>query len=217
VGGTWACRALAGSPGRARASPPRTARAWEPPASRTATIPHATMFVGVSILDQASVMSRTEVRTRLHGALRHPVPRPRWCRPPGAIRSLRTEVPAKVNLKYSTKIPPRRCNHIAKRLRVQWRQTQPEDAGLGWRNAVDQARADLAARLGIAEETVGVVSITADEFPASNLGCGEFSKQPDRPIPALLTGQRIVLAAGGRRYLYHAHRVHVAYCGSLGD
>ena len=68
--------------------------------------------------------------------------------------------------------------------------------------SVAQAIADLAARLNISAGAVEVMSATADEFPASNLGCGKFSKQPDLPIPALLTGQRIVLAADGRRYVW---------------
>lgn len=80
---------------------------------------------------------------------------------------------------------------------------------------VSRAMNDLAARLGISPDQVEVVSIAPDEFPASNLGCGEFSKQPDRPIPALVTGQRIVLAAGGDQYVYHTHGAQVAYCGPL--
>ena len=83
--------------------------------------------------------------------------------------------------------------------------------------SVGQAIADLAVRLNISAGAVEVVSTTADEFPASNLGCGQFSKQPDRPIPALLTGQRIVLAADGYQYVYHAHGAQVVYCGPLED
>ena len=83
--------------------------------------------------------------------------------------------------------------------------------------SVAQAIVDLAARLNVSAGAVEVMSATADEFPASNLGCGKFSKQPDLPIPALLTGQRIVLAADGHQYVYYAHGVQVVYCGPLED
>jgi len=84
-------------------------------------------------------------------------------------------------------------------------------------NTVVRASADLAARLAVSVAAVELVSVTPDEFPASNLGCGEFSKQPDRPIPALVTGQRIVLDVSGHRYVYHAHGPQIAYCGPLGN
>jgi len=82
-------------------------------------------------------------------------------------------------------------------------------------NTVMHASADLAARLDVSVTEVELVSVTPDEFPASNLGCGEFSKQPDRPIPALVTGQRIVLEISGDRYVYHAHGPQIAYCGPV--
>lgn len=80
---------------------------------------------------------------------------------------------------------------------------------------VSRAINDLATRLGVSPDQVEVLSITPDEFPASNLGCGEYGEQPDRPIPALVTGQRIVLEARGRSYVYHTHGPQVVYCGPL--
>lgn len=74
----------------------------------------------------------------------------------------------------------------------------------GVENSIARASADLAGRLGVSTAEIEVVSVTPDEFLASNLGCGQFSKQPDRPIPALVTGQRIVLTTEGDRYVYHA-------------
>jgi hypothetical protein len=74
------------------------------------------------------------------------------------------------------------------------------------------ARQDLAQRLGIPGEAIRLVSVTPDEFPAGDLGCPAPGRTP-RPIPALVSGQSIVLDAQGRQYTYHARRSQVVFCG----
>lgn len=80
--------------------------------------------------------------------------------------------------------------------------------------AIASAREDLARRLGIPVGEVTVVSVVGDEFPASNLGC-PCPKCPELPIPAIVTGQRITLAAQGKSYEYRARRSMVVFCGEL--
>jgi hypothetical protein len=69
--------------------------------------------------------------------------------------------------------------------------------------------------MGVDEITV--VHVQADEFPASNLGC---PGKEARPIPAIVSGIEISLAAGDReadnglRYVYRARRNQLVYCGS---
>lgn len=78
-----------------------------------------------------------------------------------------------------------------------------------------RAVADLAARLGVDASAIEVVRVSAEEFPAQNLGCpppGGKDKEP--PVqPAFVTGQEIVLAVGERQYVYHAHGGVVVFCG----
>ena len=80
--------------------------------------------------------------------------------------------------------------------------------------AIASAQEDLARRLGIPVGEVAVVSVVGDEFPASNLGC-PCPKCPELPIPAFVTGQRITLAAQGKRYEYRARGSMVVFCGEL--
>ena len=80
--------------------------------------------------------------------------------------------------------------------------------------AITSAREDLARRLGIPVGEVAVVSVVGDEFPASNLGC-PCPKCPELPLPAIVTGQRITLAAQGKHYEYRARGSTVVFCGEL--
>jgi hypothetical protein len=75
---------------------------------------------------------------------------------------------------------------------------------------VDLARADLAQRLGVELDSITVVHVQADEFPASNLGC---PGKEIKPIPAIVSGIEIVLAEGGRHHIYRARRQTIVYCG----
>ena len=79
---------------------------------------------------------------------------------------------------------------------------------------IASAQEDLASRLGIPVGEVTVVSVVGDEFPASNLGC-PCPKCPEFPIPAIVTGQRITLAAQGKNYEYRARGGMVVFCGEL--
>ncbi len=68
---------------------------------------------------------------------------------------------------------------------------------------VEQARRDLAARLGRAVAEIRVVEARAVTWPDSSLGCPE----PGRMYLQVLTpGYRVILEAGGQRYAYHAGR-----------
>jgi hypothetical protein len=51
-----------------------------------------------------------------------------------------------------------------------------------------------------------------DEFPADTLGCLGPDVTP-RPIPAMVSGQVIILEVGGVRYSYHARKEQVVFCG----
>jgi hypothetical protein len=73
---------------------------------------------------------------------------------------------------------------------------------------------DLARRLNVAPADVEVVEVVGDEFPAGDLGCPS-PEQPARPIPALVTGQRITLSVSDTAYLYHTHGQQIVFCGSL--
>jgi hypothetical protein len=75
--------------------------------------------------------------------------------------------------------------------------TVPEGAS----GQVDRARADLATRLGIAQEDITLVQSERVDWPSTALGCprtGEMYAQVITP------GYRIVLAAEGNRYQYNA-------------
>ncbi len=66
---------------------------------------------------------------------------------------------------------------------------------------LEQARADLAERLGVAVDDVTVVSSEEVTWPDSSLGC----PQPGMMYAQVLTdGSRMLLSAGGRTYEYHS-------------
>lgn len=68
---------------------------------------------------------------------------------------------------------------------------------------VEEARRDLAARLGIELAEIRVVEARTVTWPDSSLGCPE----PGRMYLQVLTpGYRIILEARGERYTYHAGR-----------
>ena len=99
------------------------------------------------------------------------------------------------------------CQDDRERIEVLRKMVSPD-------KAIGSAQEDLAGRLGIPVGDVTVVSVVGDEFPASNLGC-PCPKCPDLPIPALVTGQRMTLAAQGKNYEYRARRGMVVFCGEL--
>jgi len=99
------------------------------------------------------------------------------------------------------------CQDDRERIEILRRMVSPE-------KTVTSAQEDLARRLGIPVGEVTVVSVVGDEFPASNLGC-PCPKCPELPIPAIVTGQRITLAAQGKNYEYHAGGGMMVFCGEL--
>ncbi len=65
---------------------------------------------------------------------------------------------------------------------------------------VDQARADLAARLGVAGSSLTVVSAEVVTWPDAGLGC----RKPGMVYAQVVTdGSRTVLEHDGTRYDYH--------------
>ncbi len=66
---------------------------------------------------------------------------------------------------------------------------------------VEQARADLAGRLGVPEAAITVVSAKPVTWPDSSLGC----PQPGMAYLQVLTdGSRILLEHADRQYAYHS-------------
>ena len=75
----------------------------------------------------------------------------------------------------------------------------PEDAA----RAVAWARRDLASRLKVAEDAIGLASIEAVDWRDSSLGC----PQPGHVYLQVITpGYRFVLRADGATYEYHSAR-----------
>jgi hypothetical protein len=70
-------------------------------------------------------------------------------------------------------------------------------------DAVRRARADLAARLGVAENEIREESVAESDFPDTSLGAparGEMSGM------MISSGWRIRLSAAGKTYEYRADR-----------
>lgn len=80
--------------------------------------------------------------------------------------------------------------------------------------AVSQAQQDLARRLNLPEGEITLVDTVSDEFPAANLGCPSESGTPPAPMPALVSGWRIILKAGGTAYEYRARGSDLVFCGA---
>lgn len=74
----------------------------------------------------------------------------------------------------------------------------PVDPGL--HGLVDQARSDLAGRLGVAAQDITTVSAAVVTWPDSGLGCRERGRVY---LQVPTDGSRIVLSHGGRDYAYH--------------
>jgi hypothetical protein len=79
---------------------------------------------------------------------------------------------------------------------------------------VEIAMTDLASRLDQPITGIRLVKTYADEFPLDNLGCPDPSLTP-RPIPALVSGEVIILEANGDLYAYHVRKDRVVFCGKM--
>lgn len=76
----------------------------------------------------------------------------------------------------------------------------PKPTGTPSSDPVEQAKADLANRLGIDRAQVTLVSATEVTWPDGSLGC---PKPGMHYTQALVPGARIILEANGTRYNYH--------------
>lgn len=76
------------------------------------------------------------------------------------------------------------------------------------------AQADLAARLGVEEDSIGLEAVEERQWPDTSLGCPEpgfFYAQVITP------GYRIVLSVGPDEYVYHASTSRAVLCPQEGD
>ncbi len=75
--------------------------------------------------------------------------------------------------------------------------------GMDKNSAVDAAKKDLSARIGVPEGEITEVSVTEQEFPDMSLGApvgDEMSAQ------MIASGWRIKLGAGGKNYEYRGDK-----------
>jgi hypothetical protein len=81
---------------------------------------------------------------------------------------------------------------------------------------VESARTDLAQRLGISVEDVSVLSVIGQEYSLEAFYCRTTKGRIARDEPPLvISGETILLQAGGIRYEYHANDPLVIYCRQL--
>jgi len=66
---------------------------------------------------------------------------------------------------------------------------------------IEQAKTDLAGRLGVQPGQITLVSSEEVTWPDGSLGCPQPGMHYTQ---ALVDGTRIILAAGGKQYNYHA-------------
>jgi hypothetical protein len=78
--------------------------------------------------------------------------------------------------------------------------------------AVQQAVLDLTLRLNVDSSAIQIETLQPDEFPAGDLGCPQPGETA-LPMPAFVTGQRIILKVGDARYEYRAAGTQIVYCG----
>lgn len=82
--------------------------------------------------------------------------------------------------------------------------------------AVRIARDDLARRLGVSPDSIAVVAILRQEFPADAFYCRTTKERTSRDEPpATISGESILLSAADRRYEYHASDQTVIFCRQL--
>jgi hypothetical protein len=108
---------------------------------------------------------------------------------------------------------PSKTTHTpTSRATPEWNRPAMTNTSQAFANTIETARQDLASRLGLPAEAIQFIQLSLDEFPADNLGCLGPGVTP-RPIPTMLSGQVILLEAGGVRYSYHARKEQVVFCG----
>ena len=80
-------------------------------------------------------------------------------------------------------------------------------------HAAQQAMLDLAQHLNVDVSAIQLESIQPDEFPAGDLGCLRPGGTA-LPMPAFVTGQRIILKVRDAYYEYRSAGTQVVYCGT---
>jgi hypothetical protein len=92
------------------------------------------------------------------------------------------------------------------------RESKPPSTGaVAGLKLAEQARADLARKLGVEKDAVTINFFKPTEWPDASLGCpaeGQVYTQQ------LTKGFTIELASAGRKYEYHSDMTHVVPCGS---
>lgn len=77
-------------------------------------------------------------------------------------------------------------------------------------DAVEMAKADLAARLGVDPESITVKRAVHEEMPIQDVECGQPSE--DITIPAFVMGYEVVLEAQGQTYVYRGRGRRMKLC-----
>jgi hypothetical protein len=81
---------------------------------------------------------------------------------------------------------------------------------------VARAKEDLAQRLGTQIDSVDVVAVMGQQFPADAFYCRTAKERVARDeSPVVILGQTILLSAAGHRYEYHANEETVIFCRQL--
>ena len=94
---------------------------------------------------------------------------------------------------------------LAIKSRPEWTRSAGKTPSQDYARTIERARQDLAVRLALSPSLIQFVHVSTDEFPADTLGC-LGPEVTSRPIPAIVSGQVILLEADGLRYTYHARR-----------
>jgi hypothetical protein len=78
------------------------------------------------------------------------------------------------------------------------------------------AKDDLAHRLGISADSIDIVAVIRQEFPADAFYCRTMKERVARDeSPAVIPGESILLSAAGRKYEYHASDQLILFCRPL--
>jgi len=81
---------------------------------------------------------------------------------------------------------------------------------------VEQAKEDLALRLGIPVDGIAIISVIRQRFSTDAFFCRTTkARNAKDESPAIVSGESILLSAQGRRYEYHASDETVIFCREL--
>lgn len=84
--------------------------------------------------------------------------------------------------------------------------------------SIKQAKEDLTRRLGISADSIEVVVIIRQEFPANAFYCRTQKERIARDeAPTVISGETILLKVGERKYEYHASDQTVIFCRQLSE